>query len=42
MGIQKEAVMALVEVHRQQGQGVDKVLASLGIVRAPYYRWQGV
>jgi putative transposase len=40
MGVQKEAVMALVEDHRQQGRGVGEVLARLGIARATYYRWK--
>ena len=40
MSLQKEAVMTLVEEHQQQGRAVGKVLASLGIARATYYRWK--
>lgn len=40
MSMQKEAVITLVEEHRQQGRTVGEVLASLGIARATYYRWK--
>ena len=40
MEAQKEAVMGLVETHRKEGRRVGEVLASLGIPRSTYYRWQ--
>lgn len=40
METQKDAVMALVEEHRQAGRAVGEVLAGLGIARSTYYRWK--
>ena len=40
MDTQKEAVMALVQEHRQQEQGVGEVLGRLGVARSTYYRWK--
>lgn len=40
MDSQREAVMKLVEGHRQQGRPIREVLASVGIARSTYYRWK--
>lgn len=40
MGNQKEAVIKLVDDHREQGRTVNDVLGSLGIARSSYYRWK--
>ncbi len=40
MGNQKQAVVALVESHREQGRSVTEVLSSVGVARSSYYRWR--
>jgi putative transposase len=40
MASQKQAVMDLIERHREEGRSVIEVLASLGISRSSYYRWR--
>lgn len=40
MGIQKQAVLELVETHRGQGRSVGEVLGSVGVARSSYYRWK--
>jgi putative transposase len=42
MGNQKEAVVKLVDDHREQGRTVNEVLGSVGIARASYYRWKKI
>jgi putative transposase len=40
MASQKQAVMDLVERHRDEGRSVIEVLGSMGITRSSYYRWR--
>lgn len=37
---QKEAVLKLVDEHREQGRAVSEVLGSMGVARSSYYRWR--
>jgi putative transposase len=41
MGNQKQAVVELVEAHRNQGRTVSEILGSVGVARSSYYRWKG-
>jgi len=40
MGNQKEAVLELVDEHRERGRSVSEVLGSVGVARSSYYRWR--
>ena len=40
MGNQKQAVMDLVEQHREEGRRISEVLGSVGVARSSYYRWR--
>ena len=40
MGNQKQAVVDLVERHREEGRRISEVLGSLGVARSSYYRWR--
>lgn len=40
MGNQKEAVLQLVDEHRERGRSVSEVLGSVGVARSSYYRWR--
>ncbi len=40
MGNQKEAVLQLVDEHRERGRSVSEVLGSVGVSRSSYYRWR--
>jgi hypothetical protein len=40
MGNQKQAVMDLVERHREEGRRISEVLGSVGVARSSYYRWR--
>lgn len=40
MGNQKQAVMDLVERHRDEGRRISEVLGSVGVARSSYYRWR--
>ena len=40
MGNQKQAVLKLVDDHREQGRSVSEVLGSVGVARSSYYRWK--
>jgi transposase len=40
MGNQKQAVMDLVERHRDEGRRISEVLESVGVARSSYYRWR--
>lgn len=37
---QKQAVLAVVRSHREQGRTVGEVLSSVGVARSSYYRWK--
>jgi ACT domain-containing protein len=40
MGNQKQAVIKLVDEHREQGRSISDVLGSVGVARSSYYRWK--
>jgi len=40
MAQQKQAVIAWVASHREQGRTVGKVLGNVGVARSSYYRWK--
>jgi transposase len=40
MASQKQAVMDLVEQHRDEGRRIGEVLSSVGVARSSYYRWR--
>jgi putative transposase len=40
MGNQKQAVIKLVDEHREQGRSISDVLRSVGVARSSYYRWK--
>lgn len=40
MGNQREAVLQLVDEHRERGRTVSEVLGSVGVARSSYYRWR--
>ena len=40
MSNQKQAVVDLVERHREEGRPISEVLGSLGVARSSYYRWR--
>jgi transposase-like protein len=37
---QKQAIVELVALHRDQGRRVGEVLRSAGVARSSYYRWK--